>query len=267
MNKISSYNDLKKYLKSNPLINICWYGPKSTDISELNTLLNINGIVSCYNSTKEFTQSVPFLTNDTPEKRNKCSIDNLATKLILNNKLLNFVRKNNINAILPYDSTPELENFCKKNNILFFSSKDSLKNKLRDKTKIDNISKKINLPAIPGISGIIDDFKYASLVDKLGLPLFLHFAEGAGGSGNHIINTLNAFEKIKIEKKGKKLNVKKYFIGRSCSIDICVTPTSIICGTLEEMLIGAEPLNSNPTQYVGSSWFKNNYSYGIRKKI
>lgn len=266
MTKIKSYSDLKKYLKFHPSLNVCWYGPRTTDISELGGLLNISGIIACY-GTNEFLKQIPILVNDVKGKRQKVSIDDLAAIFISTEKLPSFISENNITTILPYDTTPELERFCKENHIACLSSPDYLKNKLRDKTKIDSVSRKINLPAIPGVSGIIDNFEYSPLVKKLGLPLFLHFAEGAGGSGNYIINTSNEFEKIKNKKRGKKLNVKKYFSGRSCSIDICVTPNSVICGALEEMLIGAEPLNSNPTEYVGSSWFKNNYSYDLRKKI
>ena len=66
------------------------------------------------------------------------------------------------------------------------------------------MSRAINLPAIPGVSGIIDNFEYAPFVNNLGLPLFLHFAEGAGGSGNYIVNTLSEFEQIKHKQKRKK---------------------------------------------------------------
>lgn len=266
MHKIESYSDIKKYIEFNSLPDVCWYGPRTTDVSELDGLLNINGIVACYGSN-EFLKNVPILTNDEKGKRCKCSIDNLAGVFISNSKLPSFVRVNDIKAILPYDTTLELESFCRENHIACLSSLDCLKDKLRDKTKIDSFSREINLPTIPGTSGVIDELEYASAVDKFGLPLFLHFAEGAGGSGNYIINNSIEFEKIKNEKRGKKLNIKKYFIGKSCSIDICVTPNSVICGALEEMLIGAEPLNSNPTEYVGSSWFENGYSYNLRKKI
>ncbi len=266
MHKIESYSDIEKYIKSNSPLNVCWYGPKDTDVSGLDGLLCINGIVSCYGSG-EFFKDIFVLTNDEDGERRKCSIDDLAGALIANGKLLKFVMENNIKVIFPYDTTPELEIFCRENNIACLSSPDHLKDELRDKTKIDSISREINLPTIPGVSGFIDELEYVPLADKFGLPLFLHFAEGAGGSGNYIVNNLNEFEEIKNEKRGKKLNVKKYFIGRSCSIDICVTPNSVICGALEEMLIGAEPLNSNPTEYVGSSWFENDYSHSLRKKI
>ncbi len=263
-NKIESYFDLKKYLGLRQ-VSVCWYGPRSTDVSDLDNLLNIEGVISCYSSN--FPKNQHLLVNDIKGRRQKCSIDDLAGIFIIDGKLSNFVEKNNITAILPYDSNPELEKFCETNHINLFSSPDKLKDKLRDKTKIDDISRAIGLPTIPGIPGVIEDFEFEPLATKFGLPLFLHFAEGAGGSGNRIVNTLSEFEKVKTEQKGKRLNVKKYFNGRTCTIDICVTPTAVICGTLEEELIGAEPLNSNPTEYVASSWFENDYSNETRKRI
>jgi Carbamoyl-phosphate synthase L chain, ATP binding domain len=262
--KIESYSDLKNYLKLRR-ISACWYGPRSTDVSELDDLFNISGIISCYSS--DFPKNQPLLTNEIEGWRRKCSIDKLAGMLVADRKLSDFVGKNDITAILPYDTNPELEKFCEINHINLFSSSDKLKDELRDKTKIDEISRAIGLPTIPGISGVIEEFEFEPLAKRFGLPLFLHFAEGAGGSGNRIVNTLDEFEKVKIEQKGKRLNAKKYFHGKTCTIDICVTSTAVICGTLEEELIGAEPLNSNPTEYVASSWFDNNYSNEIRKRI
>ena len=265
MHEIESFSDLEKYLRSYP-ISFCWYGPRSTDVSELDSLMHVNGVISCYSSDFP-NKNKPFLIHDTNGKRQKCSIDNLAGTLITNGDLPEFISKNAITTVLPYDSTPELEQFCEENNIDFFSSPEALKNELRDKTKIDDISRTLGLSTIPGVSGVIENFEFNSLAEKFGLPLFLQFIEGAGGSGNRIVNSLDEFEKVKSEKKGERLNVKKYFIGKTCTIDICVTPTAVICGTLEEELIGAEPLNSNPTEYVASSWFENNYSYEMRKKI
>ena len=226
--------------------------------------MQVNQIVSCYGPSP--SQRIGFLTNEIAGLRKKFSIDDLAQALILNEKLPQFVRENNVSVIFPYDSTPELEEFCQNSHIQLLSSPDSLKNSLRDKTKIDEISRSIGISTIPGIPGIIDEFEFEVLVEKFGLPLFLHFAEGAGGSGNRIVHTIDEFEKVKIEKKGQRLNAKKFFVGKTCTIDICVTPTAIICGTLEEELIGDEPLNSNPTEYVASSWFGDSYSYGCVKK-
>lgn len=262
MNDVESYADLEKYVKSHPM-SFCWYGPRSTDVSELGGLMQVNEVISCYGPNP---QDKPFLINDVRGLRRKCSIDDLAGILIAND-LPEFVSENGISVIFPYDSTPELEMFCKQNRVKLLSSPDTLKDDLRDKTKIDDISRAIGLPTIPGVPGVVDDFNFESLVRKFGLPLFLHFAEGAGGSGNRIVNSTEEFERVKIEKKGRRLNVKKFFVGRTCTIDICVTRTAVICGTLEEELIGAEPLNSNSTEYVASSWFENNYSHEMRKEI
>lgn len=264
MQKITSYSDLKNYLETNP-IRACWYGPRSSDISDLDNIIQLTGIVSCYGS--DFAKEIPSITYEGVGEREKFSVDNLAGHFIANGQLKDFVEENKITAILPYDSNTELEKFCEENHIQFLSSSDHIKNELRDKTKIDEISRTIGLSTIPGIPGVIDDFEFDSLANEFGLPLFLHFAEGAGGTGNRIVYTEEEFKKVKLEQKGKRLNAKKYFVGKTCTIDICVTPTSIICGTLEEELIGAEPLHSNPTEYVASSWFEDNYSYQMRKQI
>lgn len=256
---------LKKFSSTKLNQRICWYGPRVADVSELEEFMNIQGLVTCYDSPE--CSAIPIITEDQLITRERSSIDDLASKLIINNQLKSFFEKNNLGAILPYDTNATLEKFCKENNIKLYSCTEVLKDKLRDKTKIDSISRAVGLPSIPGFTGIIDDFEFENMRKKLGSPLFLHFAEGAGGSGNYIVENREYFEHIKRQKTGCKLNVKQYFRGRSCSVDICVTPKGVACGTIEEMLIGAPPLNSNPTEYVGSSWFENNYSASLRSDI
>ena len=127
---------MEKYLKSHPLLNVGWYGPRTTDVSELGGLLNIGGIIACY-GTNEFLKQIPVLVNDVKGKRQKISIDDLAAILISTGKLPSFVTQNNITtSSLRYN--PELEKFCEEKHITCLSSPEYLKNKLRDKTKIDS---------------------------------------------------------------------------------------------------------------------------------
>lgn len=263
MRRLRNLEDLVKYLARNPL-ELCWYGPRASDLSGLNGLIRATGVISCYS---ECSDAFPSITNEASGERHKCSIDNLAAYLISNGSLVDFVKSNNIKTILPYDSNPELEEFCLHNRIRLLSANDKLKDVLRDKTRIDEISESVGLASIPGRSGYIDNFNFETVARDFDLPLFLHFTEGAGGSGNYIVSTIEEFDNIKLHKSGERLNVKKYFTGKSCSIDVCVTPTSVLCGALEEMIIGSEPLNTNPTEYVGSSWFENGYSAELRRKI
>jgi hypothetical protein len=263
MKNIATLDDLRKYLFANPT-RVCWYGPRSSDIYGLNGLIDISGVIACYGFP---AKKIQHLVSNTRKERRRCSIDTLARTLINKGNLQDFVRENAIESILPYDSNPELEEFCKEKSIKLLSSPDKLKDELRDKTRIDEISRLIGLPTIPGVSGQIDEFEFEPLAQRFSLPLFLHFAEGAGGSGNRIVHDRDTFERIKFEKRGRRLNVKKYFTGRSCSIDICVTSNSVLCGPLEEMVIGAAPLNSNPTEYVASSWFQNEYPLDLRKRV
>ncbi len=265
MAKITNLGDFKEQYKPADVGKTFWFGPRATDVSGLIELLNLSGIIACYGGS-ELNDKLPVLSGDLSGVREKSSGDDLARALLTNHKYTNFIKKNNFSAVLPYDAPIELEQFCEGNNIKCFSSSSLLKDRLRDKTKVEDIGRSIGLPVIPGISGLMEDFDYKDSVNKFGLPLFLQF-EGSAGSGNYIVKTAKKFNKLKRLKQGGKLNIKKYFVGRSCSIDICVTPKSILCGTLEEMLIGAEPLNTNPTEYVGGSWFESDFPLELRKKV
>jgi len=211
--------------------------------------------------------TIPVLSQNKAGQRRNLSVDNFILDIIPNGSLKEFIKTNMIKAILPYDSYVELEAFCQENGVTYLSSTESVKESLRDKTNIDTISRAINLDPISGVTGTVDDFDFETLAEQLNLPLFMHFAEGAGGSGNYIVNNKDEFMAVKQKQRGKRLNVKKFITGRSSSIDICVMRTSIACGHLEEMVIGSAPLADNPTQYVASSWFENGYGLNIRKRI
>ena len=253
-----------RYLERKPLPALCWYGPRANDAVTLHSLLQLNGVICCYAADLPFT--APTLSPESNGFRPKCSIDDLAGELFANGQLEAFCRKIRPGAVLPYDSTPELETFCSVNDLFCLSAKDHLKISLGDKTRIDEVSSAVGLQSIPGVTGSIDEMDFDSLVRKLGLPVFLHFAQGAGGSGNYIVETKEAFNAIKDQRRGRRLNAKQFVTGVSCSMDICVTQQSILCGPLEEMIIGAPPLNSNPTEYVASSWFRGFVSEKVEQK-
>ncbi len=265
MYTIRSYSDLKEYLKNNPL-RLCWFGPRSSDISGLEEFLSLEGSISCYGGVEPLANE-GLLSYEKIGWRGRYSVDDLPEYLLKNGVLYDFCKRRNVKSILPYDSNVLLEQFCVDNNIDFYSKPDALKEWFRDKTNIDTVSKEIGLQTIPGLPGVIDTFEFEPMVKDFGTPLFLHFVGGAGGSGNYIVETKEQFDAIKRLQKGRRLNVKKFCQGRSCCVDICVTSSGIMCGPVEEMIIGAEPLNSNPTEYVGSSWFENEYSTEFRIRI
>ncbi len=263
--KLASLDDLVGYLKRKPLPTLCWYGPRANDALSLQTLLRLSGIICCYAADLPFTASI--LSPETNGLRPKCSIDDLAGALVANGRFDTFFRATRPGAVLPYDSTPELEAFCSTAGIICLSSKDDLKVSLGDKTRIDEVSFAVGLQPIPGVTGSIDQMDFDLIVREVGLPVFLHFAQGAGGSGNYIVDSKEAFNAIKLQRRGKRLNAKRFVTGVSCSMDICVTRQSVLCGPLEEMIIGAPPLNSNPTEYVASSWFRGFLSEQIQKEV
>ena len=114
MQKITSYSDLKDYLEARP-IQACWYGPRSSDMSDLDNMIQLTGIISCYDS--DFAREISSLTYERPGERKKFSIDDLAEHFMTNGQLDDFVERNKITTILPYDSNTELERFCKENQI------------------------------------------------------------------------------------------------------------------------------------------------------
>ena len=263
---IECMEDLLEYLAAAPLRGIAWYGPRASDALGLLRLLDLRGVIACY-GTDGIRDTARHLVSESPRRRSTCSVDRLATTVIRDGRLDEFVSTNSVTSILPYDTTPDLEDYCARRGIRCLSSADSLKVNLGDKTKIDQISTDVGLPPIPGVTGIIDKMEFDPLARQFGLPLFLHFSGGSGGNSNFIVHTHEEFAVVKDRMRGRRLNAKAYYEGRSCSIDICVTPKSVLCGPLEEMIIGAPPLNANPTQYVGSSWFDEGYSSSVRRKL
>lgn len=260
-----SLSQLRNYLSSREALRLVWYGPRLSDVTDLSSVFPLSGAVTCYGSKSP--GHLPALIREQRELRDKLSVDDLVQAMLEQDDLISFLASVNASAIVPYDTSLELESFCTAQNIPLLSAPDSLKDILRDKTRIDEISAAIGLPSIPGRPGVIDEFEFEPLAHEFGLPLFLHFAEGAGGTGNWIVHTKDEFEGVKRRKRGARLNVKRFFVGSSYTIDICVLPQGTVCGPLEEMVIGAAPLHSNPTEYVASTWLHNGYDRKFREKV
>ena len=85
---------------------------------------------------------------------------------------------------------------CQEEGICFIGPKPEVMQKMGDKLRARKLAKKAGLPVLPGTDEAIDDAHAESRAWKLGFPLMVKAAEGGGGIGIHIIDSMDQLKPL-----------------------------------------------------------------------
>ena len=80
---------------------------------------------------------------------------------------------------------------CEEEGICFIGPTPEVMEKMGDKLRARKLAKKAGLPVLPGTDEAIDDAHAESRAWSLGFPLMVKAAEGGGGIGIHIIDSMD----------------------------------------------------------------------------
>ena len=80
---------------------------------------------------------------------------------------------------------------CGEAGICFIGPKPEVMEKMGDKVRARKLARKAGLPVLPGIEEAIDSPKAEDLAWKLGFPLMIKPADGGGGIGIHVIESID----------------------------------------------------------------------------
>ena len=109
--------------------------------------------------------------------------------------ILEAARKSGAQAIHPgYGFLSENSEFvrrCQVADICFIGPKPEVMEKMGDKVRARKLARKAGLPVLPGIEETVDTPKAEELAWKLGFPLMVKPAEGGGGIGIHVIESMD----------------------------------------------------------------------------
>ncbi len=110
-------------------------------------------------------------------------------------KILNVARESGAQAIHPgygfLSENPTFARLCQESGVCFIGPKPEVMEKMGDKLRSRKLAKKAGLPVLPGTDEAIDNHRAVELAWKLGFPLMVKAAEGGGGIGIHIIETMD----------------------------------------------------------------------------
>ena len=110
-------------------------------------------------------------------------------------KILNAVRESGAEAIHPgYGFVSENAAFatlCQKSGILFIGPRPEVMEKMGDKLRARKLAIKAGLPVLPGTEEPVDDDQASEKAWQLGFPLMVKAAEGGGGIGIHVIESMD----------------------------------------------------------------------------
>ena len=109
--------------------------------------------------------------------------------------ILEAARESGAQAIHPgYGFLSENSEFvrrCQEAGICFIGPTPEVMEKMGDKVRALKLARKAGLPVLPGIEETAESPKAEDLVWKLGLPLMIKPAEGGGGIGIHVIESMD----------------------------------------------------------------------------
>ena len=115
-------------------------------------------------------------------------------------KILDIARKSGSEAIHPgygfLSENPTFARLCEQSGIRFIGPKPDIMEKMGDKLLSRKLARKAGLPVLPGTDDTVANEHAASRAWKLGFPLMVKAAEGGGGIGIHIIDSMDELKPL-----------------------------------------------------------------------
>ncbi len=110
-------------------------------------------------------------------------------------KILQAVRETGADAIHPgYGFLSENASFaakCQEAGVLFIGPRPDVMETMGDKLQARKLAKKAGVPVLPGTDDAVDDSQALEKAWELGFPLMVKAAEGGGGIGIHIVESMD----------------------------------------------------------------------------
>ena len=110
-------------------------------------------------------------------------------------KILEIVQASGAQAVHPgYGFLSENSSFarrCEESGVRFIGPTPDVMEKMGDKIRARKLAQKAGLPVLPGTSEALDDNQAVDRAWSLGFPLMVKAAEGGGGFGIHIIESMD----------------------------------------------------------------------------
>jgi acetyl-CoA carboxylase biotin carboxylase subunit len=109
-------------------------------------------------------------------------------------KILEIARSSGAQAIHPgygfLSENPTFARRCEEQGIRFVGPTPEVMEKMGDKLRARKLARKAGLPVLPGSEEAVDDKQALSRAWTLGFPLMVKSAEGGGGIGIHIVESM-----------------------------------------------------------------------------
>ncbi len=99
-----------------------------------------------------------------------------------------------------------------------------------------------------------DQVTFLQVVQKLGEKFVVQFARGHTGSGTHIIETEEEFDKLQVENSQKTVKFASFVEGKIYTINACATKAGIFVGGLSLQLTGDKGLGATKGATIGNDW-------------
>ncbi len=127
-------------------------------------------------------------------------------------KILAAARESGAEAIHPgygfLSENPSFAHLCQEAGVHFIGPTPEVMETMGDKLQARKLAKKAGLPILPGTDEAVDDSQALDRAWKLGFPLMVKAAEGGGGIGIHIIESME--ELIPIIERTRQVSASAF---------------------------------------------------------
>ncbi|MCK4891717.1 MAG: hypothetical protein KAS78_03555, partial [Candidatus Pacebacteria bacterium] len=138
-----------------------------------------------------------------------------AGKILNNKKVIEYIKKNSKNVkanIITFKPSPMIQKICDNNGFNYLGNNWKLSEKLENKIKFVEITKKLEIPNADSKTIKLDKNK-CSLNFSKNNKFVIQLSRGYSGNSTFLIKDKNDLEKIVAKYKNRKVKLSKYFKG------------------------------------------------------
>lgn len=175
--------------------------------------------------------------------------------LLKNPTVLEYLKSHNhkVNFAQTFKVSPAFVKNAQAQNLTIINSSTETTRTFEEKmTQYKELSAHVNFPK--SIICRFDQMTFLQIVQSLGGKFVVQFERGHTGSGTHIIEVEDDFNKLQFENLQRTVKFSSYIEGHTYTLNACVTRVGVFIGGLNFQITGNTELGAGKGTTLGNDW-------------